>query len=131
MQYGFLFALYGVILSPDRRRGVPRACGCRSLILVFMIPLPAFFNNKLSLQMQLLSSQIGVRFIRLAGISVFLEGNVIDLGSMQLQVAEACDGLRYLFPLMTLAFVMAYLFRRADVEARFCCSSPASRSRFS
>jgi exosortase D (VPLPA-CTERM-specific) len=49
--------------------------------------------------------------IRLAGISVFLEGNVIDLGAYQLQVAEACDGLRYLFPLMTLALIVAYFFR--------------------
>ncbi|HTU65464.1 MAG TPA: VPLPA-CTERM-specific exosortase XrtD [Steroidobacteraceae bacterium] len=110
VQYGFLCALYGVILSlvggpVFRRLWMPLA------ILVFMIPLPAFFNNSLSLQMQLVSSAIGVWFIRLAGISVFLEGNVIDLGSMQLQVAEACDGLRYMFPLMTLAFVMTQLFR--------------------
>jgi exosortase D (VPLPA-CTERM-specific) len=109
-QYGFLFALYGVVLSLTggavfRRLWIPLA------ILVFMIPLPQFFSNNLSLQLQLLSSQIGVAIIRLAGISVFLEGNVIDLGALQLQVAEACDGLRYLFPLMTLAFVMAYLFQ--------------------
>ncbi len=48
--------------------------------------------------------------IRAAGISVFLEGNVVDLGTMQLQVAEACSGLRYLFPLMTLSFLIGYLF---------------------
>jgi exosortase D (VPLPA-CTERM-specific) len=110
VQYGFLFALYGVVLSLTggavfRKLWMPLA------ILVFMIPLPAFFNNTLSLKMQLLSSALGVQVIRLFGISVFLEGNVIDLGSMQLQVAEACDGLRYLFPLMTLAFVMAQMFR--------------------
>ena len=110
VQYGFLVALYGVVLALTggpvfRRLWMPL------LILVFMIPLPAFFNNTLSLQMQLWSSWLGVAIIRLAGISVFLEGNVIDLGPMQLQVAEACDGLRYLFPLMTLSFMMAYLFR--------------------
>jgi exosortase D (VPLPA-CTERM-specific) len=110
VQYGFLLALYGVILALTggavfRRLWMPLA------ILVFMVPLPAFFNNTLSLQMQLLSSWLGVIIIRAAGISVFLQGNVIDLGSLQLQVAEACDGLRYLFPLMTLAFVMAQMFR--------------------
>jgi exosortase D (VPLPA-CTERM-specific) len=56
--------------------------------------------------------------IRLAGISVFLEGNVIDLGVYKLQVAEACNGLRYLFPLMTLAFIVAYFFR-APLWQRF------------
>ncbi|MEP7313467.1 MAG: VPLPA-CTERM-specific exosortase XrtD, partial [Pseudomonadota bacterium] len=40
-------------------------------------------------------------------------GNVIDLGVYKLQVAEACSGLRYLFPLMTLGFIMAYFFHAA------------------
>ncbi len=43
------------------------------------------------------------------GISVYLEGNVIDLGSYKLEVAEACSGLRYLFPLMSVGAIMAYL----------------------
>ena len=83
------------------------------LILLFMIPLPVFFLNNLSAKLQLLSSQLGVAFIRLFDISVFLEGNVIDLGGYKLQVAEACSGLRYLFPLMTLGFLMAYFYKGA------------------
>jgi len=81
------------------------------LILVFMIPLPGFLFETFSNQMQLISSQIGVWFIRLFGISVYLEGNVIDLGIYKLQVVEACSGLRYLFPLMTLGFIAAYFFK--------------------
>ncbi|MBV9695331.1 MAG: VPLPA-CTERM-specific exosortase XrtD [Gammaproteobacteria bacterium] len=80
-------------------------------LLFLMNPIPSFFYNSLSLQLQLLSSQIGVGIMRLAGVSVFLEGNVIDLGRYKLQVAEACSGLRYLFPLMTLGVVVAYLFK--------------------
>jgi exosortase D (VPLPA-CTERM-specific) len=109
-QYGFLVVLYGMVLALAGPR-LFRALAMPLLILVFMVPLPAFFSNSLSLQMQLLSSALGVDLIRLFGISVFLEGNVIDLGSFKLQVVEACDGLRYLFPLMTLAFIVAYLFR--------------------
>ena len=60
--------------------------------------------------MQFLSSEIGVAVIRLFDISVHLEGNVIDLGSYKLQVVEACSGLRYLFPLMALGFIVAYFF---------------------
>ncbi len=51
------------------------------------------------------------RVLRLCGISVYLSGNVIDLGHFQMQVVEACDGLRYLFPLMTLGFIVAYFFQ--------------------
>jgi exosortase D (VPLPA-CTERM-specific) len=108
--YAFLLVLYGIVLTlvgPAifRRLWMPL------LILIFALPLPSLVDNALSLQLQLISSQIGVWVIRAAGISVLLEGNVIDLGSYQLEVAEACSGLRYLFPLMTLAFILAYLFR--------------------
>ena len=47
------------------------------------------------------------------GISVYLEGNVIDLGSYKLQVVEACSGLRYLFPLVSLSFIAAYIYHGA------------------
>jgi len=81
------------------------------LFLFFMIPLPGIFLFRLSSELQLISSQLGVFFIRLFGISVYLEGNVIDLGVYKLQVVEACSGLRYLFPMMSLAFIAAYFFQ--------------------
>jgi len=88
-------------------------------LLLLMYPLPTFWYNNLSSELQLISSQLGVAFMRALGVSVFLEGNVIDLGSYQLQVAEACSGLRYLFPLMTLGAVVAYLFK-GSTWTRWC-----------
>jgi exosortase D (VPLPA-CTERM-specific) len=124
-QYGFLIVLYGLVLALAGWR-VFRRLWMPLLILLFIIPLPAFFSNSLSLRLQLLSSQLGVAVIRLAGISVYLDGNVIDLGTYKLQVAEACNGLRYLYPLMTLAFIVAYLFRAAPWKrlALFLSSIP-------
>ncbi|HSB95461.1 MAG TPA: VPLPA-CTERM-specific exosortase XrtD [Spongiibacteraceae bacterium] len=110
IQYGFLIALFGLALTFFGGRSM-RLLWVVFVYLIFMIPLPSFLYFNLSSQLQLLSSQIGVAVIRLFGISVFLEGNVIDLGSMQLQVAEACSGMRYLFPLMSFGFLIAYLYR--------------------
>jgi exosortase D (VPLPA-CTERM-specific) len=76
-----------------------------------MIPLPPFVFINLSAKLQLLSSAIGVAIIRAFSIPVFAEGNVIDLGLYRIQVAEACSGLRYLFPLMSFGFLMGYLYR--------------------
>lgn len=81
------------------------------IYLGFMLPLPNFLYLRLSITLQLLSSQIGVGVIRLFGVPVFLEGNVIDLGVYQLQVAEACSGLRYLFPLASFGFLFGVLYR--------------------
>lgn len=111
-QYAFVLAIYGFVAALLGWSAV-RLLWTPLLVLLFMIPLPNFLLNNFSAQLQLVSSQIGVWFIRLFDISVFVEGNVIDLGSYKLQVAEACDGLRYLFPLMTLGFLMAYFFKAA------------------
>jgi exosortase D (VPLPA-CTERM-specific) len=109
-QYAFLVVLYGIVLAFMGLRGF-KIISMPLLILVFMIPLPQFFFAQLSSQFQLVSSEIGVAVIRLFGISVFLEGNVIDLGTYKLQVVEACSGLRYLFPLMVFGFILAYFFK--------------------
>lgn len=109
VHYALLLVLYGLVLALTGP-AVFRRLLMPLFILVFMVPLPPFVSDQLSTQLQLLSSQLGVLVIRAAGISVFLEGNVIDLGTYQLEVAEACSGLRYLFPLMTLAFMIAFAF---------------------
>lgn len=110
MQYSFLIVIVGLVLSFLGGRGF-RIIWFPLALLLFMIPLPGFVLLKVSSQLQIVSSELGVWFIRLFGISVFRDGNVIDLGSMKLQVVEACSGLRYLFPLMTLSFIASYLFR--------------------
>jgi exosortase D (VPLPA-CTERM-specific) len=112
VQYAFLVVLAGCALALLGWRGF-RVILIPLLILAFMIPLPGFIYGSLSNQLQLLSSRLGVAIIQLFGISVYLEGNVIDLGSYKLQVVEACSGLRYLFPLMTFGFILAYFFRAA------------------
>lgn len=109
-QYGFVLAIVGIVLAAVGGRGT-RLLGVALAILVFMVPLPQFLLRELSHVLQLVSSQLGVLLIRAAGISVFLEGNVIDLGSYKLQVVEACNGLRYLFPLMVLGCLAAYFHR--------------------
>jgi exosortase D (VPLPA-CTERM-specific) len=110
--YSVIISLYGLILSLTGWR-VFRLLWVPILILVLMVPLPEFLYKNFSAALQLLSSQIGVWLMRLMGISVYLEGNVIDLGVYKLQVAEACDGLRYLFPLTVIGFLLAYFFQAA------------------
>lgn len=112
VQYAFLCCLFGLIVSYTGWRGVA-AMAMPLAILGFMVPLPNYFLREISQALQLWSSQLGVMFIRAFGISVFLEGNVIDLGGLRLQVVEACNGLRYLLPLMSIGFIAAYLFRAA------------------
>jgi exosortase D (VPLPA-CTERM-specific) len=109
-QLGFVIALMGIVASIGgwfllKIAFIPIA------FLVFAIPLPYFIDSILSWRLQLISSELGVWFIRLLQVPVYLEGNVIDLGQYKLQVVEACSGLRYLYPLLSLGFLAAYFFR--------------------
>lgn len=81
--------------------------------LLTAIPLPEFLHYELSSRLQLLSSALGIGCLQLIGIMAYREGNVIDLGPIQLQVVEACSGLRYLFPLTALTLLVAYLYRES------------------
>ena len=112
VQLGFLVVLVGLVLAFGGT-SLLRVTIFPILLLLFSIPPPYFVNAQLSWRMQLLSSWLGVEFLRLLGYSVFLEGNVIDLGTYKLQVVEACSGLRYLYPLMSVGFLMAYMYQGA------------------
>jgi exosortase D (VPLPA-CTERM-specific) len=108
-QFAFVVALLGIILGLGGF-SLLRVTFIPIIFLIFAIPLPYFVDANLSLQLQLISSQLGVFFIRLFQIPVYLDGNIIDLGTYKLQVVDACSGLRYLFPLLSLSFLAAYRF---------------------
>lgn len=109
-QLGFIIALLGVTLGLGGY-SLLKLTFIPTIFLIFSIPLPYVVDAALSFQLQLISSQLGVFFIRLFQIPVYLEGNVIDLGAYKLQVVDACSGLRYLYPLLSLGFLAAYLFQ--------------------
>ena len=81
------------------------------LHLIYMLPLPDTLYYKLSTYLQFISSELGVQFLRYLDVAVYLEGNIIDLGVYKLHVAEACSGLRYLFPILSFSYIFAVLYR--------------------
>ena len=108
--YAYIIWVAGVVLvcmgwAEGRRHQLP------VLHLIFMLPLPQFLYWKMTTFLQAVSSELGVAVIRLFNIPVFLDGNIIDLGPYQLLVAEACSGLRYLFPILSFSYLMAILYR--------------------
>ncbi len=108
--YAMILWTGGVVLTvfgwnTGRRHQLP------VLHLIFMLPLPNFIYWKLTIFLQGISSVIGVWFVQQAGVSVYLDGNIIDLGIYKLQVAEACSGLRYLFPILSFSYLFALLYR--------------------
>ena len=110
VHYAIILALGALVLGIFGWDGL-KISWASIVYLAFMIPLPSFIYQGLSASLQLWSTELGVWFIRLFDISVYVSGNVIDLGVYQLQVVEACSGLTYLFPLMSFGFLIGYLYR--------------------
>jgi len=77
--------------------------------LVLMIPIPAIIFNQITFPLQILASKVAAAVLPLAGVPVLREGNVINLPTMPLEVAEACSGIRSLLSLATLAIIYGYL----------------------
>lgn len=80
--------------------------------LLLMIPLPTIVFNQIAFPLQLLASRAGEAVINLAGIPVLREGNVLQLPSRTLEVAEACSGIRSLVSLLLLAIVLGHFTER-------------------
>ena len=87
---------------------------------VFMVPLPPVLDRTVGVYLKAVSSEMGGAFLRMIGYSVYVTGNVIDLGVTRLQVVDACSGLRFLFPLIALGIVYAYFFEKVAWKRVLC-----------
>jgi exosortase len=79
-------------------------------ILFLMIPLPVIVFNLIVLPLQFLASQLATWLLANVGVPVLRAGNIIQLPSITLEVAEACSGIRSLMSLVALATFYGYLF---------------------
>lgn len=79
------------------------------LILLLMVPIPAIVFSQITFPLQILASKLAAWFLPIIGVPVLREGNIINLPSMPLEVAQACSGIRSLMSLTTLAIIYGYL----------------------
>jgi len=107
--YAFLLMILGLFALVGGKRYVSYVLPSL-VLLVFVIPPPGVVSVDLTWGLQLLSSDLSVILLRAVNITVFQDGNIIDLGTQRLEVAEACAGLRYLYPMMGLGVLIGMLF---------------------
>ena len=104
-----LITLTGLLLVTGGGRLV-RVLSFPLLLLLFMIPIPAVIYNQITFPLQLIASQVAEFTLGLIGIPVLRDGNVLELASQKLSVAEACSGIRSLLSLSFVSLVYAYFF---------------------
>jgi exosortase len=77
-------------------------------LTALVIPIPPVLFYQAAFPLQLLATRFGVFALRLFDIPVLREGNVIALAHMNLEVTEACSGIRSLVSLFSLAVIYGY-----------------------
>lgn len=82
------------------------------LLMFLMIPLPGFVIRQTTIPLQMVSSKLAAFFLQSLGVPLIRHGNIIDLGVRQLQVVEACSGLRYILALLSLGVIFCFFYQR-------------------
>lgn len=81
------------------------------LFLLFMIPVPYSLLSLVAGPLQLVATRISADIIGACSIPVIREGNMLYFVDTQLEVAEACSGIRSIMSLSMLAFAFASMSR--------------------
>lgn len=105
----FLISLTGAVWFLGGTK-VLKVLGFPLALLWFMIPIPSIIYARITLPLQLFASRVAEAVLALFGIPVLRDGNVLELASQKLDVAEACSGIRSLLSLSFLALIYAYFF---------------------
>ena len=78
------------------------------LTLAFLIPVPGRLRQQIALPLQTLTAQLTAEFFDLIGASVARAGNTLIVNGAEVQIAEACNGLRMFFALALAMFAFAF-----------------------
>lgn len=102
--------LAGVLLA---MRGWPalRALWFMLLFIAYLVPLPGFVVDALTLPLKQHVSVIAVQILYAAGYPIAQSGIILTVGQYQLLVADACAGLNSMFSLSAVGLLYLYVMR--------------------
>lgn len=96
--------------------GVFRLAAFPIAFLFFAVPLPYIIYDMIAFPLKLMVSKYSVMFLKGVGIMVWREGNIISFPNIELEVADACSGIRSLMSLIALGTAFAYITQRSKIK---------------
>ena len=88
------------------------------MYLFFMLPLPFILYDAVAFPLKLMVTEYSVLALKLVGIPVLRDGNIIELTNITLEVADACSGIRSIVSLLALSTAFAF-FTQSRFHKRF------------
>jgi len=80
--------------------------------LFFMVPVPDSILGLVAFPLQLFATEVSAVSLHLFSIPAYREGNMLYFAQTQLEVAEACSGIRSIMSFGMLSFIFAYMMDR-------------------
>jgi exosortase len=94
-------------------------------VLVFLIPVPGMIRQRIALPLQTHTANIAQTSLEVLGIETEVHGNVLWLNGEQVTIAEACNGMRMVFPLILISYAFGFgLPLRNSVRFLILLASP-------
>lgn len=94
-------------------------------VLIFLVPVPGMIRQEIALPLQTYTAQIAQVSLETLGIETEVHGNVLWLNGEQVTIAEACNGMRMVFPLILISYAFGFgLPLRNSVRFLILLASP-------
>jgi exosortase D (VPLPA-CTERM-specific) len=84
--------------------------------LILMVPLPYIVYNAIAFPLKLFVTRVSVVFLKMVGVVVLHEGNILMFPALTLEVADACSGIRSMVSLLALAVACAFYIRTSSFK---------------
>lgn len=108
--FSFFSVLYGILLYVYGKE-ITRELLFPICFLLLMIPIP--YIDGLTLPLKLFASIVSAGFIKLIGIPVIRNGNLIYLKNFTFEVATSCSGLKSIVLVTTVGIFYAYIMQKS------------------
>ena len=96
-------------------------------VLVFIVPVPGLMRQRIAIPLQTWTAQITEVILEVVGIPVERSVNWLTVNGKPLEIAEACNGLRMVWPLILMSYVFSFgLPLRNSVRLVLLLASPLS-----
>jgi exosortase len=84
--------------------------------LIFMVPIPYIIYDMAAFPLKLFVTRVSVAFLKIVGVVVMREGNIIMFPTTTLEVADACSGIRSLISLLAIAVAYAFVMQTSNAR---------------
>src|SRR5206468_4060275 len=77
-------------------------------VLVFLVPVPGRIRQEIALPLQSWTARAAQTGLEICGVETEVNGNTLRINGQPVTVAEACNGLRMVFPLILVSYAFSF-----------------------